>query len=97
MKEAVQVESASAVLDARIRELKDWRGKTLAKRGKDGAPWVVVIQAKLKRRRTACLTHTVKSKVKGVGQECPTHTGKSKVKVIGRNSLTREVEVDVLT
>jgi hypothetical protein len=25
------VESASAVLDARIRELKDWRGKTLAK------------------------------------------------------------------
>jgi len=29
MKETV--ESASAVLDARIRELKDWRGKTLAK------------------------------------------------------------------
>jgi hypothetical protein len=31
MKETVPVESASAVLDARIRELKDWRGKTLAK------------------------------------------------------------------
>jgi len=31
MKEIVPVESASAVLDARIRELKDWRGQTLAK------------------------------------------------------------------
>jgi hypothetical protein len=31
MKETVLVESASAVLDARIKELKDWRGKTLAK------------------------------------------------------------------
>ena len=31
MKETVPVESASAVLDARIRELADWRGKTLAK------------------------------------------------------------------
>src|SRR5215467_9259839 len=31
MKETVPVESASAVLDARIKELKDWRGKTLAK------------------------------------------------------------------
>ena len=31
MKETVPVGSASAVLDARIRELKDWRGKTLAK------------------------------------------------------------------
>ena len=31
MKETVPVESASAVLDARIRELGDWRGKTLAK------------------------------------------------------------------
>ena len=31
MKETVPVESASAVLDARIRELKDWRGQTLAK------------------------------------------------------------------
>ena len=31
MKETVPVESASAVIDARIRELKDWRGKTLAK------------------------------------------------------------------
>ncbi len=31
MKEAVPVESASAVLDARIKELKDWRGKTLAR------------------------------------------------------------------
>src|SRR3974390_3467489 len=31
MKETIPVESASAVLDARIRELGDWRGKTLAK------------------------------------------------------------------
>ena len=31
MKETVPVESASAVLDAWIRELKDWRGQTLAK------------------------------------------------------------------
>ncbi len=31
MKETVPVESASAVIDARIKELKDWRGKTLAK------------------------------------------------------------------
>jgi hypothetical protein len=31
MKETVPVESASAVLDARIKELKDWRGRTLAK------------------------------------------------------------------
>ena len=31
MNEKVPVESASAVLDARIRELKDWRGKVLAK------------------------------------------------------------------
>jgi hypothetical protein len=31
MKETVPVESASAVLDARINELKDWRGKMLAK------------------------------------------------------------------
>ena len=31
MKEKVAVESASAVIDARIKELKDWRGKTLAK------------------------------------------------------------------
>jgi hypothetical protein len=31
MKGSVLVESASAVLDARIRELKDWRGQTLAK------------------------------------------------------------------
>src|SRR6266496_3422546 len=31
MKETVPVESASAVIDARIRELGDWRGKTLAK------------------------------------------------------------------
>jgi len=31
MKETVPVESASTVLDAKIRELKDWRGKTLAK------------------------------------------------------------------
>jgi hypothetical protein len=31
MNETVPVESASAVLDARIRELGDWRGKTLAK------------------------------------------------------------------
>lgn len=31
MKETVPVESASAVLDARIKELGDWRGKTLAK------------------------------------------------------------------
>jgi hypothetical protein len=31
MKETVPVESAAAVLDARINELKDWRGKTLAK------------------------------------------------------------------
>ncbi len=31
MKETVPVESASAVLDARIRELNDWRGKMLAK------------------------------------------------------------------
>ncbi len=31
MKETVPVESASAVLDARIRELGDWRGKMLAK------------------------------------------------------------------
>src|SRR5256886_6314703 len=31
MKETVPVESAPAVLDARIKELGDWRGKTLAK------------------------------------------------------------------
>jgi hypothetical protein len=31
MKETVPVESASAVLDAKIKELGDWRGKTLAK------------------------------------------------------------------
>jgi hypothetical protein len=31
MKESVPVENASAVLDARIRELGDWRGKTLAR------------------------------------------------------------------
>ena len=31
MKEHVPVESASAVIDARIRELGDWRGKMLAK------------------------------------------------------------------
>ena len=31
MKETVPVESAPAVIDARIRELKDWRGKMLAK------------------------------------------------------------------
>src|SRR3977135_823551 len=31
MKSAVPVESASAIIDARIKELGDWRGKTLAK------------------------------------------------------------------
>src|SRR5262245_26729250 len=31
MKESGPVDSASAILDARIRELGDWRGKTLAK------------------------------------------------------------------
>lgn len=31
MKRPVDVESASAIIDARIRELGDWRGKTLAK------------------------------------------------------------------
>ena len=31
MKRSVPVESASAVIDARINELGDWRGKTLAK------------------------------------------------------------------
>src|ERR1700736_3619428 len=31
MKRPVPVESASAVIDARIKELGDWRGKTLAK------------------------------------------------------------------
>ena len=31
MKKPVAVESASAVIDARIRELSDWRGKMLAK------------------------------------------------------------------
>src|SRR5258708_1591990 len=31
MKETVPVESASAVIDARIKELSDWSGKTLAK------------------------------------------------------------------
>src|SRR5579862_6373589 len=31
MKETVAVESASGVLDARINELKDWRGQMLAK------------------------------------------------------------------
>jgi hypothetical protein len=31
MKKPVSVESASAVIDARIRELADWRGKMLAK------------------------------------------------------------------
>jgi hypothetical protein len=30
MEETVPVESASVVFDARIKELKDWRGKTLA-------------------------------------------------------------------
>jgi hypothetical protein len=31
MKKTTPVESASAILDAKIRELGDWRGKTLAK------------------------------------------------------------------
>jgi len=31
MKKAVAVESASAFIDAKINELGDWRGKTLAK------------------------------------------------------------------
>jgi hypothetical protein len=31
MKEIVPAESAPAVIDARIKELKDWRGKTLAR------------------------------------------------------------------
>jgi hypothetical protein len=31
MKKAVPVESASALIDGRIKELGDWRGKTLAK------------------------------------------------------------------
>lgn len=31
MKETVAIENASAVFEARIRELGDWRGKTLAK------------------------------------------------------------------
>ena len=31
MKQGVPVESASATIDARIRELADWRGKTLAR------------------------------------------------------------------
>jgi hypothetical protein len=31
MKESIPVESASAIIDARIKELGDWRGKTLAK------------------------------------------------------------------
>src|ERR1035437_3560225 len=31
MKRSVPVESASGIIDARIRELGDWRGKTLAK------------------------------------------------------------------
>jgi hypothetical protein len=31
MKTSVPVESASAIIDARIKELSDWRGKTLAK------------------------------------------------------------------
>src|SRR5260370_9698881 len=31
MKETVPLESASAVIDAKIKELGDWRGKTLAK------------------------------------------------------------------
>ena len=31
MKESVPTNSASAVIDAKIRELADWRGKTLAK------------------------------------------------------------------
>ncbi|MGC2697115.1 MAG: DUF1801 domain-containing protein [Candidatus Angelobacter sp.] len=31
MKQAVAVESASAIIDARIKELGDWRGKMLAK------------------------------------------------------------------
>jgi hypothetical protein len=31
MKDSVPAENASAVLDARIRELGDWRGKTLAR------------------------------------------------------------------
>src|SRR4030081_2731668 len=31
MKRTVPVESASAIIDARIKELGDWRGKTLAK------------------------------------------------------------------
>jgi hypothetical protein len=31
MKESAPPESASAVVDARIKELKDWRGKTLAR------------------------------------------------------------------
>src|SRR5258708_4231412 len=31
MKETVPVESAAAVIDAKIKELGDWRGKTLAK------------------------------------------------------------------
>ena len=31
MKTSVPVESASAIIEARIKELRDWRGKTLAK------------------------------------------------------------------
>ena len=31
MKKAVPAESASALIDGKIRELRDWRGKTLAK------------------------------------------------------------------
>src|SRR4029077_9265483 len=31
MKEPIPVDSSSAIIDARIRELADWRGKTLAK------------------------------------------------------------------
>src|SRR5262245_61230300 len=31
MKKTVEVESASAMIDARIKELGDWRGKTLAR------------------------------------------------------------------
>src|SRR5258708_40105752 len=31
MKETVPLESASAVIDAKIKELRDWRGKMLAK------------------------------------------------------------------
>jgi hypothetical protein len=42
MKKPVPMESASALIDEKIKELGDWRGKTLAqvRSGKATSPWI---------------------------------------------------------